>query len=67
MNSNNLILLTKMGIVMVNPQVGVRLAKEQLDAIDVLIESGEFGNRAEFIQYAVRKMLKEFKGRAPSS
>lgn len=67
MNSNNLILLSKNGTGMVNPQVGVRLAKEQLDAIDMLIESGDFGNRAEFIQYAVRKMLKEFKGRAPSN
>ena len=44
---------------MVNPQIGVRLTPEQLRVIDNLIESGDFGNRSEFVQYAVRKLLKE--------
>ena len=44
---------------MVNPQIGVRLTPEQLRIIDNLIESGDFGNRSEFVQYAVRKLLKE--------
>lgn len=56
-----------MPFVVVNPQIGVRLTPEQLREIDMLIESGDFGNRTEFIQYAVRKMLKEFKGRAPGN
>ena len=44
---------------MVNHQLGVRLTDEQYAAIDKLIESGEFGNRSEVVQYAVRKFLKE--------
>ena len=44
---------------MVNHQLGVRLTDEQFAAIDKLVESGEFGNRSEFVQYAVRKLLKE--------
>lgn len=50
---------------MVNPLVGVRLTQDQLAAIDKLIDSGEFGNRSEFIQYAIRKMLKTFESRTP--
>ena len=46
---------------MVNHQLGVRLTDEQYAAIDKLIESGEFGNRSEVVQYAVRKFLKEVK------
>lgn len=48
---------------MANPLIGIRFTPEQIAAIDRLIESGEFGNRSEFIQYAVRKMLKTFESR----
>lgn len=44
---------------MSNPQIGVRLTPAQLNTIDKLIAAGEFGNRSEFVQYAVRKILKE--------
>ena len=43
--------------VMANPQIGVRLSPQQLAIIDALVESGDFGSRTEFVQYAVRKML----------
>lgn len=45
----------------------IRFTVEQIEHMDKLIESGDFGTRTEFIQYAVRKMLKEFKGRAPGN
>ena len=45
---------------MSNPQIGVRLSPQQLAFIDKLIESGEFGNRSEFVQYAVRKVIIQF-------
>jgi hypothetical protein len=45
---------------MPNPQIGVRLSPQQLAFIDKLIESGEFGNRSEFVQYAVRKVIIPF-------
>lgn len=48
---------------MKSEQITVRFTPEQFAEIDKLIESGDFGNRTEFIQYAVRKMLKEFEKR----
>lgn len=45
--------------------ITVRFTLEQLSEIDALIESGDFGNRSEFVQYAVRKILKDFRGRMP--
>ena len=59
MNSNTLKKPTLIAKNMVNHQLGVRLTDEQYAAIDKLIESGEFGNRSEVVQYAVRKFLKE--------
>lgn len=47
--------------------ITVRFTVEQIADMDALIESGDFGNRSEFIQYAVRKILKEFNGRMPQS
>lgn len=50
-----------------NPQLCIRLTSGQLAAIDVLVDSGDFGNRSEFVQYAVRKILMNYEGRgAPS-
>lgn len=49
--------------VMKSEQITVRFTPEQFQEMDKLIASGDFGNRTEFIQYAVRKMLKSFKER----
>lgn len=48
---------------MANTQLGVRFPPEILAAIDDLVESGDFGNRCEFVQFAVRKMLMSYDGR----
>lgn len=45
--------------------VGVRLSAEDLERIDELIISGDFGSRSEFARYAIRKMLKNYEGRSP--
>lgn len=43
--------------------VGVRISEEDLERIDALIASGDFGSRSEFARYAIRKMLKGYEGR----
>ena len=50
---------------MVTPQIGVRLAPNQIAQIDALIAAGDFGNRSEFVQYAVRKILMSYENRSP--
>lgn len=50
---------------MVSEQLNVRVSPALLDEIDALVESGEFGNRVEFVRYAIRMTLKGFKGRNP--
>ena len=45
--------------------VGVRVSAEDLERIDELIASGDFGSRSEFARYAIRKMLKSYEGRSP--
>lgn len=50
---------------MVNPQISVRLAPKQIAQIDALVAAGDFGNRGEFIQYAVRKILMNYENRSP--
>lgn len=50
---------------MVHPQISVRLAPKQLEQIDALVAAGDFGNRGEFIQYAVRKILMNYESRSP--
>jgi len=45
--------------------VGVRVSAEDLERIDELIVSGDFGSRSEFARYAIRKMLKSYEGRSP--
>lgn len=50
---------------MVHPQISVRLAPKQLEQIDALVAAGDFGNRGEFIQYAVRKILMSYENRSP--
>ena len=50
---------------MVHPQISVRLAPKQLEQIDALVAAGDFGNRGEFIQYAVRKILMNYENRSP--
>jgi len=43
-------------------QVGVRLTPEDLAIIDRWIEKGDFDNRAEFVRFAVKKVLKLYDG-----
>lgn len=38
--------------------IGARFPADILAKIDALIESGDFGSRGEFVQFAVRKTLK---------
>lgn len=45
--------------------VSARFSEEILSKIDELVKSGDFGSRGEFVQYAVRKMLKNYEGRLP--
>lgn len=45
--------------------VGVRISADDLERIDKLIESGDFGSRSEFARYAIRKMLMNYEGRHP--
>lgn len=45
---------------MPSEQLNVRISPNILAEIDKLIESGEFGNRAEFVRYALRMTLKSF-------
>lgn len=40
--------------------IGARFPDEILKEIDKLVESGDFGSRGEFVQYAVRKILKNY-------
>ena len=39
--------------------ISARFNAELLAKIDKLVESGEFGSRGEFVQYAVRMILKQ--------
>ena len=41
----------------------IRLTPEIERQIEDLIDSGEFGNRTEFIMYAIRMTLKNYSGR----
>ena len=50
---------------MKSEQLNVRLTPALLAEIDKLVESGEFGNRVEFVRYAIRMTLKDFDGRSP--
>ena len=40
-------------------QVPVRLTKEDLSALDALVESGEFKNRSEALRAALAELLRE--------
>lgn len=50
---------------MTSEVISARFDAALLKKMDELIESGDFGSRGEFVQFAVRKMLKEYKGRMP--
>ena len=43
-------------------QVNIRLTPEEAEAIDRLIESGDFDNKTEFIRFALKKVLKAYDG-----
>ena len=43
-------------------QVNIRLTPDEADAIDRLIESGDFDNKTEFIRFALKKVLKAYDG-----
>lgn len=43
--------------------IGARFREDILAQIDALVDSGDFGSRGEFVQYAVRKMLQNYEGR----
>ena len=45
--------------------ISLRLSEEQLKAVDAIVDSGEFGTRAEFVKYCVRMTLKQYNGRSP--
>ena len=47
---------------MKSEQLNVRVSPTILQEIDKLVESGEFGNRVEFVRYAIRMTLKQFEG-----
>ena len=40
--------------------ISARFSGELVEKIDQLVKSGDFGSRGEFVQYAVRKILKQF-------
>lgn len=48
---------------MASRQVNMRVPIELLDEIDRIIKSGDFGDRSEFIKYAIRKTLQNYSGR----
>ena len=39
--------------------ISARFSEDLIRKIDKLVESGDFGSRGEFVQYAVRKILKQ--------
>ncbi len=41
-------------------QVNVRIAKSEMDQIDEFVANGDFTNRAEFVKFAIRKVLKTY-------
>ena len=43
-------------------QVNIRLTPEEAEAIDRLIESGDFDNKTEFIRFALKKVFKDYDG-----
>ena len=47
---------------MKSEQLNVRVSPAILSEIDKLVDSGEVGNRVEFVRYAIRMTLKEFEG-----
>lgn len=52
---------------MATRQINIRLPLDLLDEIDVLIKSGDFGDRAEFVKYALRKTIKSYSDRGKPS
>ena len=45
--------------------ISLRLSEDQMKAVDDIVQSGEFGTRAEFVKYCVRMTLKSYAGRSP--
>ena len=39
--------------------ISARFSEDLIRKIDKLVDSGDFGSRGEFVQYAVRKILKQ--------
>lgn len=55
--------MSNMHILMNSATIGARFREDILAQIDALVDSGDFGSRGEFVQYAVRKMLQNYEGR----
>lgn len=46
-------------------QINVRLDADTIDAINELIQRGDFSNVAEFIRYSAKYVLRGYEGRTP--